>query len=225
MAWCAGPAGVEEQGIGTRRLPRNLGRPGILHTTLSGWRPDSNSRPAGHAFGTGGSELPAHVVVSPSEGQRSAARRGQGIGVPHSTVEPGELEPWGPGGGKEAPRGGIDGRQQPEDIEPRSAVHVSPSDSVAACQTTTRRAVCLNWASTDQWEPQEATPGATRPIGLSPLAPGLDQIELHASTSASRMTSVQHYSAQPFSARKRALINMVRRRSANLLRKAGVVSW
>jgi DNA-binding transcriptional LysR family regulator len=63
----------------------------------------TNSRPDGYACWSAGSEAQAHVVVSPSEAQRSAARRGQGIGALPSTAEAGEPNPWGPGGGKGAP--------------------------------------------------------------------------------------------------------------------------
>jgi hypothetical protein len=57
----------------------------------------TNSRPVGYACWTGRSETQAHVVVSPSQAQRSAVRRGQGIGALHSTAEAGELNLRGPG--------------------------------------------------------------------------------------------------------------------------------
>src|SRR5437016_1552090 len=79
-----GPAGVGEHGIDTSGSPRNLGRPvlSMMHCRqgnrlIKPW-------PVGYARGTGRSEIPTHIVVSPSEAQRSAVRGGQGIGALHS---------------------------------------------------------------------------------------------------------------------------------------------
>jgi hypothetical protein len=73
----------------------------------------------------------------------------QGVGASHSTREAGEPEPRGPWGGKGMPRRGAAGGHPRRDSEPWPAVPVTPPDSVAACETTTGRAGCVNCARTD----------------------------------------------------------------------------
>src|ERR1700737_5266649 len=91
----------------------------------------TNPRPAGYACWTGGSERQAHVAVSPSEPQGSAARGGQGIGAPHSTSEGGEPNARGPAGGKGAPRQRTVGGQHGQCIETGFCVNATTTDSGA----------------------------------------------------------------------------------------------
>jgi hypothetical protein len=63
-------------------------------------------------------------------------------------------------------RGTVGGSQR-WGFVPGNAVNEKPADSVAACKTTVRRAVCLNWASTDLWEARRETAGLTRPFIFS----------------------------------------------------------
>ena len=126
-----GPAGVEEHGIGTSRLPRNLGRPVLSATHVRTGTRITNPRPAGYACWTGGSEAQAYAAVPPSEPKGSEAGRGQGIGVPHTTNESGEPNPRGPGGGKGAPCHGTVGGKHGRCIGTGSHVHATTTASGA----------------------------------------------------------------------------------------------
>src|SRR5205823_5735825 len=110
-AWCVRSRRGRRTGHRHKRVPQELGTPCALHDALPAGDRITNSRLTGYACWTGGSELQAHAVVSPSEAQRSAAKWGQGIGALHSTVEAGEPNPRGPGGGKGAPGCGTVGRK------------------------------------------------------------------------------------------------------------------
>src|SRR5262245_8120780 len=61
MACCVGPAGVREHGIGTGGFPRNLGRPAVSASTISGsggW-PDRNTPGPKPASGLAGANTGA----------------------------------------------------------------------------------------------------------------------------------------------------------------------
>jgi hypothetical protein len=160
----SGPAGVEEQGIGTSGFSRNLGGPAPLHAILpdgaTGYQPLARSC----APWAAGAKRQAQRVVSPSEATRSAARGRQDVGASHSTAEAGEREPRGPWGGKGMPHCGAVRGSQRQDSEPGYAVNGKRADSVAACKTAVRRAGCVNCARPDLRERWEATPTATRPV-------------------------------------------------------------
>jgi hypothetical protein len=164
----SGPAGVEEHGVGPRGLPGNLGGPDLSATHGRQGSP-ADELPArwDSAHWPSASEPQAHVVVSPSEPQGSAARRSQDVGAPHSTGEPGERGPRGPWGGKGVPRHGAVGGHQSEGLVPRTSVPVTLTDSAAADEPVTGRAGCLNWARPDLRERQGAIPGATRRLVLT----------------------------------------------------------
>lgn len=146
------------------------------------WVAWEHGRPGDSISINSGVELPHRKAPGPSTGvgskgeTKTGARDGTtkrshhearwegsaGVGASHSTGEAGEPAPRGPGGGKGAPCRGAAGGKQPGDIEPRSAVHVTPPDSVSAGETTARRAGCVNCARPDLRERWGAIPIATR---------------------------------------------------------------
>ena len=89
---CFGPAGVQEQGEGTRGLLGNLGDPAVSVVT-AGWSPGLPT-PGGSAAtvpswrGRTGDE----TTVSPSEGNEVRRNGRQGVGASHSNCEAGELD-------------------------------------------------------------------------------------------------------------------------------------
>jgi hypothetical protein len=106
-----GPAGVEEQGIGTQKGP-----PGTWEVLIVSMRhiPEGGDRmtnpwPAVERPGPPGAKRRAQRMVPPSEGRRSAVGGAQDVGALHSTVEPGELDPREPWGGKGVPSHGVVG--------------------------------------------------------------------------------------------------------------------
>jgi hypothetical protein len=123
-----------------RRLPV-LDRPGANHRRTLGYR---------HA--------------NHKEARRDGGRESERLIVPLGAGEPG---PRGPCRGKGVPRRGAIGGPPVGGIEPREPVHVTPTDSVAACETVARRAGCLSWARPDLWEGREAIPSPTRPTAHS----------------------------------------------------------
>jgi len=128
-AWCARSRRGRRTGPRHCRVPQEPGTPCTLHDARPAGDRITNSWLAGYACWTGGSEVQAHVVVSPSEAQRSAARRGQGIGALHSTAEAGEPNPRGPGGGKGAPGSGTAGRKQDRCSATGPRVHATTAAS------------------------------------------------------------------------------------------------
>lgn len=113
MAWWGGPAGVQEQGIDTARSPRNLRGPAVSTSTTVGWGLPNPKTPGPEpASGSWERRRQAHGVVSPSEGNEVRREGRQGVGVLHSTVEPGEPDLGEPWGGKEVPqRGTVEGKR------------------------------------------------------------------------------------------------------------------
>ena len=104
MAWWGGLAGVEEQGIDTIEVSQEPERSGRLHVERD-WCGVANSKTPGPQPASGWWErrTQAHGVVASSEGNEARREGRSGVGVTHSTVEPGELDLGGPWGGKELP--------------------------------------------------------------------------------------------------------------------------
>ena len=84
----SGPAGVEEQGQGTRGFPGNLGAPSVS-TDISG-SGTGTPTPRAHGPASGRWEQTGRKGGIAKRRQRSAARGRTGVGAPHSTVEAGE---------------------------------------------------------------------------------------------------------------------------------------
>ena len=85
-----GPAGVGEQGQGTRGVPGNLGDPSFsTEATGSGTGPSTPRSPRPGVAGRREQTTDA-TVVSRSEGNEAERKGGTGVGAPHSTVETGE---------------------------------------------------------------------------------------------------------------------------------------
>src|SRR5262249_40844197 len=82
------PTGVEEQGQGTRGVPRNWGDPSVS-TDISGSGPGTPISPCPRpCVPAAGSKLDARVV-SPTEGNQGRRKGRTGVGAPHSTAETG----------------------------------------------------------------------------------------------------------------------------------------
>jgi hypothetical protein len=124
-----GPAGVEEQGIGTLGFPRNLGGPIFSSSSRigTGWPIPTLQAPSRRRRACGSEHRRAGMVPS-SEGNRARREGSSGVGASHSTGEAGEREPPGPCGGKgmlsRRPVGGKHG----ECIGTRSCVNEMPTD-------------------------------------------------------------------------------------------------
>jgi hypothetical protein len=149
-------------------------------------------RPVGYACGTDRSEAPTRSGVSPREAQRSGARRRQGIGALHSTVEAGEPNLRGAGGGKESPGRGIVGGKHGRCIGTGSRVHettansgageASTADGIYLPQPPPRSAVAGRGFRSN---PQRRCPGCVRadgrrlrgvPAGQPRVAAGTSQV-------------------------------------------------
>ncbi len=84
------PAGVGEQGQGTRGVPRNLGAPSFsTESSGSGTGTPTPRSPRPGVAGRREQTIDA-TVVSRSEGNEAQRKGGTGVGAPHSTVETGE---------------------------------------------------------------------------------------------------------------------------------------
>ena len=165
-AWCLGPAGVLEQGIGTSGFPRNLGDPTASGSTTSGVGLPHRKAPGRTAGVASWRSKHRRTVRSPPGEGNEVWRDGRpGVGAPHSSREAGEPGRPGAGGAKGVPVRGPGGGRQGGYIETRFPVHATPPDSGSVCESAGRRAGCLNWARPDLREPREATPGATRQGG------------------------------------------------------------
>src|ERR1700731_2319424 len=133
MACRVGPAGVEEQGVGTGGFPRNLGEPERLpahHFPAMGTGDEPQAR--GGAFWTVGSETTDATQGIAKRRQPSAARGTQEVGALHSTCELGELDPWEPGGGKGEPGHATVGGKHDGCTETRGRVNATTTDSRAS---------------------------------------------------------------------------------------------
>ena len=79
---CIGPAGVEEQGKGTSRVPRNLGDPAVSIVNCRLETPgDQLQAVRGRASGPVGDEHRDATMVPPSEGNEVRRDGRQGVGA------------------------------------------------------------------------------------------------------------------------------------------------
>jgi hypothetical protein len=129
MACRVGPAGVEEQGIGTRGFSRNLGVP-VASTCHSGRGDRTDELPApSQRPGSGERKCGRTTWYRQAKDNGAWRKGGQDVGASHSTVEPGELasrEPWG---GKGTLGDGTVGGKHGRSIEAGNRVHETTTDS------------------------------------------------------------------------------------------------
>jgi len=173
MAWWSDPAGVGEHGVS---IP---GSPGTWEFLSSPCRQklvrgyQSQKLQASSRRRACGNEHRRAAWYRQAK-QNEARRNGrQEVGALHSTVEAGEQQPSEPCGGKGVPSHGPVGGKHARRFVAFQRVHETPADSGVglrgwsippACGIIRgRRAVCLNWASTDLREARRVTAGLTRP--------------------------------------------------------------